>query len=87
MIQGRLTSRPLGRHGLSPFRLTRSLGAAPRLAPPTRDLAKQPPRRWESTSTSPLQDDKKSGHITAGPNESILFFDSEPSPTVTTYNY
>lgn len=86
MIQGRLTSRPLGRPGLSPFRVTRGLGAAPRLVPLPRDLARQPPRRWESSSPSPLQDDKKSGHITAGPNESILFFDSEPPFTLTAHN-
>ncbi|KAK1828305.1 hypothetical protein QBC39DRAFT_359651 [Podospora conica] len=80
MIQGRLTSRPLGRPGLLPFRLTRGLGAAPRLIPLSRDLARQPPRRWESSTPTPspssIQDDKKSGHITAAPNESILFFDN-----------
>lgn len=84
MIHGRLTSRSLGRHGLSPFRVARGLGAAPRLISFPRDLARQPPRRWESSSSSSIQDDKKSGHITAGPNESILFFDSELPFNVTT---
>jgi hypothetical protein len=86
MIQGRLTSRSPGRHGFSPFRLTRALGAAPRLILLPKDLARQPTRRWESSTSHSIQDDKKSGHITAGPNESILFFDSELPFTVTTSN-
>ena len=76
MIQGRLNVRPLGRQGLSPFRLaTGCLGAAPRPISFPQDLARQPPRRWETSS--PIQDDKKSGHIASSPNESILFFDSK----------
>ena len=76
MIQGRLNIQPLGRQGLSPFRLASGyLDAARRPTSFPRDLARQPPRRWETSS--PIQDDKKSGHIASSPNESILFFDSK----------
>lgn len=72
MIPGRLPLRPYGCQGPAPH--WRVLG---RIASPLRPLARiydRPPApRWGST----IHDDEKSGHISAAPNESILFFNSK----------
>ena len=34
-------------------------------------------RRWESGTSSSLVKEQESGHISTGPNEAVLFFESE----------
>jgi hypothetical protein len=78
MVVGRLPFRPLGHPGL------------PRTYAAAGAVRWGRMRRWDSTATATtsasstvpkqetaIQDDDKSGHISAGENESILFFDSE----------
>ncbi|KAK5661019.1 hypothetical protein OQA88_12398 [Cercophora sp. LCS_1] len=63
MIPRRISLRPLGR-GLQPLPLA---------------VRNRPLRRWESTAKQPepnIQDDDKSGHISAAPQESVLFFNN-----------
>ena len=80
MIQGRLHLRPLGRRGLPLGFASFSPGLGGISAAHSRPafcrnpVRQQPTRRWESS----IHDDKKSGHISSAPNESILFFDSRP---------
>jgi len=80
MIPRRLPLRPLGHQGI----LRGSLGL--RVAR-TRHL-----QRRESTTSGAssknevdIQDDEKSGHISAAPNESILFFDSKIAQRLQSY--
>lgn len=88
MMQGRLPFRPHGRQGISlnPLVLRRmGMPQRPLLLGINRDAA----RRWETTAEKPetaIHDDEKSGHISANPNESILFFNSEPFPNLTPWS-
>ncbi|KAK1761497.1 RNA12 protein-domain-containing protein [Echria macrotheca] len=78
MMPARLPLWPRGRQVLPPAHLAmRCLAVPPR--PLLRILDRPLARRWESTTQPPetsITDDDKSGHISAGPNESILFFDN-----------
>jgi hypothetical protein len=78
MILGRIFFRPASRYGVAGVAASRfSLGRGRSVAATLGNHASRTIRRPESTvSTAGITGSDNTGHIEAGPNEAILFFDS-----------
>lgn len=77
MIPARALYRPIGRQSL-PLLVARCAAVPRRPRQPLVPIHNTlPTPRWETTDAkNDIQEDDKSGHINAAPNESILFFDN-----------